>query len=112
MSTENKIAQFQEEEARRENLEHRDVLLSIGVLLKQKEGQELFKYLFKNLEVTCTPEGLEGNALYEYLGLLKAGNSIYKLVCEADPEIAANILSKIERERYERLYEEHRLYND
>ena len=97
----------------RERLEHQDVLLSIGVLLKSPEGLKLFKYLFKSLEVTCVPEqGLEPNALHEYLGFLRAGNSIYKLVCEADPEIAGSILSRLERDRYERLHEEYRLEAD
>jgi len=105
-----KAAEFQEEELRREYLEHRDVLLSIGVILKTNEGQQFFKYLFKTLDVTCTPtDGMEGAFLHEYLGHLKAGNSIYKLACEADPEISAKLLAKLERERYERILEQHRL---
>ena len=99
-----------EELARQDDLEHRDVLLSIKALLKTKEGQQLFKYLFKNLDITCTPDKMmEGNELSEYLGFLRAGNSIYKLACEADPDMSASLLSKLERERYERLYTEHRL---
>ncbi len=95
-----------------EHLEHRDVLLAIGVLLKQKEGRQFFKYLFKNLEVAGVPdEGLEGNLLHNYLGFLRAGNSIYKLVCEADFEEAASLLSKIEREKYDDLCEQHRINN-
>lgn len=111
--TDEKAVEFQKEEERREQLEHRDVLLAIGVLLKLKEGQQLFKYLFKNLEITTAPvQGMEGNELHEYLGFLRAGNSIYKLVCEADADIAASILSKLERERYEHIYEQHRIFSD
>lgn len=107
-----KIIRYQNEEENREHLEHRDVVLAIGVLLKSKDGCQLFKYLFKTLEIACVPEqGLKGEDLHEYLGHLRAGNSIYKLVCEADPEIAGSILSKIERDRYERLHREHELYN-
>lgn len=104
MNSEEEIKQIQEEE-RLEYLEHRDVLLAIGVILAQKEGQVLFRYLFKTLEVMCDPiPGLEGNPLHEYLGFMKSGNAIYKLVCEADPMMAATILSKLERERYDKLY--------
>lgn len=101
---------YLEEKDRKEALEHRDVLLALGVILKQKEGQNLFKYLFKSLEVTCAPEPyLKDEVLHEYLGHMRAGNSIYKLVCEADCEIAASILSKLERERYDDITEQYRI---
>lgn len=104
------LVDYYKEEKRIEDVEHRDVLLAIGVLLKSAEGIQLFAYLFKSLDVATLPErGLEGNDLHDHLGFLRAGNSIYKLVCEADPEIAASILSKLERKRYERLYEQHRI---
>lgn len=107
MSQEN-LEELQARKVRQEELEHRDVLLAIGAILKNKEGQQLFKYLFKTLDVICDPPpGMEGNILHEYLGHLRAGNSVYKLVCEADFEIAASILSKLERERYDELYEQH-----
>lgn len=103
---------YLEKKEHQEHLEHRDVLLAIGVLLKQKEGKQFFRYLFKNLDVACVPdEGLEGNMLHNYLGFLRAGNSIYKLVCEADFEEAALLLSEIERKKYEDLIEQHRINN-
>lgn len=106
------LLKYEQELIRQEQLEHRDVLLAISAIIKTKEGQQLFNYLFKNFEVMCAPErGLQGNDLYEYLGFLRAGNSIYKLVCEANSEEAANILSKLERKRYEDLYEQHRIEN-
>jgi hypothetical protein len=109
---ENVLQKFYEDRERREALEHRDVLLAIGVILKSKEGLQLFKYLFKSLEVTCAPDpGMEGNLLHEYLGHLRAGNSIYKLVCEADSEIGGEILSKLERERYNDITEHYRAEN-
>lgn len=96
-----------------EQIEHRDVLLAIGVLLKMKEGKQIFSYLFKNIDVCCVPEeGLEGNMLHEYLGFLRAGNSIYKLVCEADYEEAGNILSEIERKKYDDLIKQHKLSSE
>jgi hypothetical protein len=56
-------------------------------------------------------KSMEGNILHEYLGFLRAGNSIYKLACEASSETAAHILAKIERERYEDKYEQFRIEN-
>lgn len=98
---------------REEQLEHRDVLLAMGALLKTNPGIQLFKYLFKTLDVIELPyQGLEGIELHDRLGFLRAGNQIYKLVCEADPEVSANILSQLERDRYERLHEQYRNDNN
>lgn len=109
-SQEERILKFQAEQERRETLEHRDVLLAIAVILKSREGIQLFNYLFKNFEVTTMPDrGMEGNNLHEYLGFLRAGNSIYKLACEADSEMAASILAKLERDRYAERYEQFRI---
>jgi hypothetical protein len=106
------IKKYQERIARQEMLEHRDILLAINVILKQKEGLQLFEYLFKHLDVTMVPErGLQENDLHEYLGFLRAGNSIYKLACEADSEIAASIIAKMERKRYADIYEQYRIEN-
>jgi len=108
-----RLQEYEIEQERKERLEHRDVLLSIASLIKTDEGQKLFKYLFKNLEVSqVPPQGLEGNQLHEYLGFLRAGNTIYKLACEAASETSASILAKLERERYDDLYEQHRIANE
>ena len=105
----NTIEEHEYQKDLQEQLEHRDVLLALGVLLQMKEGQQFLKYLFKHFDVACVPEiGLEGKELHEYLGFLRAGNSIYKLVCEADFEKAALLLSKLERERYDKIIEQHR----
>lgn len=104
------VEKYVERKERQELLEHRDVLMAIAVILKSKEGIQLFKYLFKTLDVTGLPDPLmEEKALFEYLGFLRAGNAIYKLVCEADFEIGASILSKIERDKYDDLLEQHRI---
>ena len=98
---------------REDYLEHRDALLAIGSIIKTDEGVKLFKYLFKSFDVAELPsQEMEGNVLHEYLGFLRAGNSIYKLTCEADSEIAASILSNIERKKYERICEQHRIENE
>jgi hypothetical protein len=95
------------EEERQEAIEHRDVLLHIRAVLATKSGTELFKYLFKHFEVSQLPElGLEGNFLHDKLGFLRAGNSIFKLVAEANAQIAANLLAENEKERYAELYKQ------
>lgn len=106
------LRKFYQDEARQENLEHRDVLLAISSVLKTKEGQQIFSYLFKNLDVTCVPDkGMKGEDLQEYLGFLRAGNSIYKLVCEAESEKGASLLARLERKRYEYANEQYRIEN-
>ena len=108
-----KLREFFDNQERQEALEHRDVLLAIGSIIKTPAGEKLFKYLFKNFEVAELPDrSVEGNVLHEYLGFLRAGNSIFKLVSEADSVISASILAKIERERYDKLCEQHRIEND
>lgn len=105
------IQEYNDRKERQIALEHRDVLLAMAALLKTPEGLQLFKYLFKSLEIATVPEqGLQGVELHDYLGFLRAGNSIYKLACEADFEVAASLLSKLERERYDGLIEQHRIY--
>ena len=104
------LEKYYQEEERQEALEHRDVLLAIGSIIKTRPGQTLFKYLFKNLQIAELPDRtLDGNMLHDHLGFLRAGNSIYKLACEADAFEAAQLLSKIEREKYDKLIERTRV---
>ena len=104
------LEKYYNEMENKERLEHRDALLAIGAIIKTSEGIKLFRYLFKSLDVKELPDpSMEGNILHEYLGFLRAGNSIYKLTCEADADAAASILSKLERERYDNLCRQHRL---
>ncbi len=111
MSTDRRV-KAQQEQDRQEQIEHRDVLLAISAIIKTKEGLQLFSYLFKNFDVMALPDrGLQSEVLHEYLGFLRAGNSIYKLACEADSETAASILAKLERKRYEQIYEQYRIDN-
>lgn len=113
MKSEVTATEYYNEKARQESIEHRDALLAIASILQTKEGEKLFRFLFKNFEVNNLPErNLKGDDLFECLGFLRAGNSIYKLVCEADAEQAASILSKLERERYDNKLEEYRIERD
>ena len=103
---------YYEELRRQESIEHQDALLAIASVIKTSQGEKLFRYMFKNFEVANLPDrNLKGDDLHEYLGFLRAGNSIYKLVCEADSDVAGSILSKLERERYEHKLAEHRIEN-
>lgn len=104
------LAEYFTEKERQERLEHRDVLLSIAAIIKTPEGVKLFEYLFKHFEINVLPpRGLKVEDHHEYLGFLRAGNSIYKLGCEAASESIASILAKTERKRYEDKLHQHRI---
>lgn len=95
------------DEQRKAAQEFRDVILAIQWVLNTPEGKTFFKYLFKNLEVGILPPvGSEGNYLMDKIGFLRAGNSVFKIACEAAPEVAAELLAKLEKERYAELIAE------
>lgn len=111
-SLQEELIELEEIKERRDILEHQDALLALGTILKKPEGVKLFKYLFKSFDVGQMPEiGLEGVNLHDRLGFLRAGNSIFKLISEADPEISASILANIERERYDDLIRQYKIEN-
>jgi hypothetical protein len=106
------LENYQHNKTRQEELEHRDVLLAIRSIFKQKEGLKFFKYLLKNLDVGMLPErGMTGENLSEYLGFLRAGNSIYKLACETDSETTASLMAQIEKEKHEDAIHLYRIKN-
>ncbi len=82
--------------------EHQDVLLAIRSIIETTEGQTLFKYLFKNLMTGELPAiGMEEPMLRDQLGFIRAGQSVFRLVSEANPKMAGQLLAKVEKERYE-----------
>ena len=88
----------------KEAIEHRDILLAIRSMLGTPSGRAFFKYLFKHFQVGELPEmGLDGTMLADTLGFLRAGNSVFKLVAEADAEMAGKFLAENEKEKYDRL---------
>ena len=106
------IEEFEAELERREQLEYRDVLLAVQSLMTTSDGVKVFSYLMKNLNVTKLPEqGMEGVELHDYLGFLRAGNSVYKLLCQADPEEAAKLIAKIERKEHDDRNERYAIEN-
>jgi len=95
------------EEQMKAAIEHRDMLLDLRSVLASEPGKRVFKYLFKHLLVGDVPElGLEGPILHDRLGSLRTGNAIFKIVAEADWQIAANLLAQKEKEAYADLYQE------
>lgn len=100
--------QLSEEEIK-EALEHREVLLDVQAVLATKSGRNFIKYLFKHLGVAELPElGLTGDILMDKLGFLRAGNSIFKLVAEANSEAAGLILAENERWKNAQIYADER----
>ena len=88
-------------EEMKERLEHRGVLQDIQWLIDTKAGKNFVKYLFKNFEVgELPPVGINGDLLMDRLGFLRAGNSIFKIIAEANSEAAGQILGQIEKEKY------------
>lgn len=85
----------------KDRLEHREVLQNIQAVLATKAGKDFIKYLFRNFEVGELPVvGIEGSFLMDRLGFLRAGNSVFKIVSEANPEQAGLILAQIEKEKH------------
>lgn len=102
MNMDERLQQYQDELDQKEINEHVEAVLAVNSILQTEEGRKLFLYLYKSFGVgEINPDGLEGAALHEYLGFLKSGNSIFKLASEAHPEIAASLLSTLERKRYD-----------
>jgi hypothetical protein len=88
-----------------EAIEHRDALLDVRAVLKTATGRRFFKYLVKNYSpIDPPPEGVEGVFLHEKLGMLRAWNELFKLMAEADPETAAQLLAENIKERYAKLF--------
>jgi hypothetical protein len=96
--TENQISDWE----MRERRAHAEMLKDIQAVLATKSGRSFIKYLFREFEVgELPPIGLEGNILMDKLGFLRAGNSVFKMVAEANHEAAGQILGQIEKEKYE-----------
>lgn len=91
----------QEQTTIREQIEHQNLLVDIQNVLTTKSGKNLFRYLLNSLDVGGLPEqGLPENMMREYLGFLRAGQSIYRILAQASPDAAATLLASIEKERY------------
>jgi hypothetical protein len=88
----------------KERSEHDKVLNAIKDVLATQSGRHFIKYLLKSFDVAETPEiGLPHDVLLDKMGFLRAGNSIFKIVSQANHEIAGALLAQIEKEKYEEL---------
>jgi hypothetical protein len=86
----------------REQAEHQHVMLAIRDVLATPSGKIFIKYLLKSFEVGEMPEiGLPHDILLDKLGFLRAGNSVFKIIAEANNVEAGAILGQIEKEKYE-----------
>lgn len=92
------------DQEQKEALEHRDVLLALRAIIQTEHGRKLFKYLFKTLQVNELPaKGLDGDILHDTLGYLRSGREIFKIVAEADADVAAKLMAEIEKDNYAEL---------
>lgn len=82
-------------------IEHRDTLLAIRAIINTDHGRRFFKYLIKYYSpIELPPMGLDGPILHEGLGQLRAYNELFKLMSEADPTSAAQLLAENIKEEY------------
>jgi hypothetical protein len=85
---------------REERLEYDNNQLAIQTVMARPDGKKLIKYLLKSLDFGgFPPTGLQGNDLIEYVAFLRAGNSIYKMILEAAPELTGQLITDMEKER-------------
>lgn len=107
-----KLRKFQENEIRRDAIEERNALLHLKAILETNSGRNFMKYLIKNFEVGELPErGVEGIDLHETIGFLRAGQSVFQMMSQANKKIAAELLAQIQGEKYEKLAEIAKLEN-
>jgi hypothetical protein len=88
------------EQERLDAIDHQNTLKSIQVVMSMGHGRNFIKYLFKNFCVgDYPPVGIKGEDLLEYMSYLRAGNSIYKIVLEAAPDLTGQLITEIEKGR-------------
>lgn len=84
-----------------DQIEHDRVVHDLQSLMSHPTGKSFIKYLFKNFGVGEYPAvGLTGEVLHDYMGYLRAGQSIFDLASQADPVIAAALLAELQKEKY------------
>ncbi len=83
-----------------ERLEHQNTLTSINIMMSNPHGKRVIKYLLKSFDYGgFPPTGLRGEDLLEYTAFLRAGNSVYKMILEASPELTGDLITEMEKER-------------
>lgn len=84
----------------KEQAEYNHALTCIQSVIRTQVGRDFITYLLKSLDVNEYPTvGMTGDLLMDRMGFLRAGNSIFKLIAKATPDIAGQIIAQIEKER-------------
>lgn len=80
--------------------EHETMLLDLGLILSTPHGQNFIKYLLKHFGVGDLPEiNMPDKLRDDYIGFLRAGQSIFEIVSQADTIKAGLILAQIQKEK-------------
>lgn len=104
---------MQTDEFERMDRDHNDAVVALRELLGTGYGKVVVKYLFRYLDVGEMPAPhLSEDFLMRELGRLDAGNSIFKMVAEANFETAGLILAEVQKERYYELVRKAQSEND
>lgn len=81
---------------------HAQMLQDLSLVLSTPQGQNLFKYLLKELEFGELPApAVPQNLRDEYIGFLRAGQLIFEYVSQADNMRAGMILAQIQKEKFD-----------
>lgn len=81
------------------------VLTDIRRLMTVPEGRSFFRYLIEASGVAETPVIFPDEKMtYKYMGFLEFGNSVFKLLAQADPEVSAVLFTQIIKEKNEELF--------
>lgn len=81
---------------------HEQMLEDLSLVLSTPHGQNLFKYILKELEFGELPApSIPSNLRDEYIGFLRAGQLIFEYVAQADNARAGMILAQIQKEKFD-----------
>lgn len=84
----------------KEQREYNELLNHIQTLMSTVSGRVFAKYLLKSFDVGEVPHRMcRGEELIDRTSFLRAGNSIYKLLMAAHPELTGSLLATIEKEK-------------
>lgn len=88
-------------EEQRERALNQIALQDVKRVLSTDYGQRFLKYLLESLDFGKYPEpGLSEALLFERVGILRAGYTIFELIAAADAELAGYLVGQIEKGRY------------
>lgn len=76
------------------------MLLDLSLILSTPHGQNFIKYLLKSFAVGDLPAiNISDKLRDEYIGFLRAGQSVFEIVSQADNIKAGLILAQIQKEK-------------